>query len=118
MRQTGAGPLLDVNRLSRLRAYRTAQPAPGRDEAAGATAFVPFAGLRTVEDDLAPSREHAELREMLAALERVVNRSTPVPAPGARVLATVLFTDIVDSTRRAAALGDGAWRRTLDRHDE
>ena len=35
-----------------------------------------------------------------------------------RVLATVLFTDIVDSTGRAAALGDREWRRTLDRHDE
>jgi class 3 adenylate cyclase/dihydrofolate reductase len=34
-----------------------------------------------------------------------------------RVLATVLFTDIVDSTRRAAALGDRAWRKVLDRHD-
>jgi class 3 adenylate cyclase/dihydrofolate reductase len=35
-----------------------------------------------------------------------------------RVLATVLFTDIVDSTGRAAALGDREWRHTLDRHDE
>src|SRR5688572_7198187 len=35
-----------------------------------------------------------------------------------RVLATVLFTDIVDSTGRAAGMGDRAWRRTLDRHDE
>jgi class 3 adenylate cyclase len=35
-----------------------------------------------------------------------------------RVLATVLFTDIVDSTGRAAALGDREWRRVLDRHDE
>jgi class 3 adenylate cyclase len=34
------------------------------------------------------------------------------------VLATVLFTDIVDSTGRAASLGDHAWRRLLDRHDE
>ena len=34
-----------------------------------------------------------------------------------RVLATVVFTDIVDSTGRAAALGDREWRRTLDRHD-
>ena len=34
-----------------------------------------------------------------------------------RVLATVVFTDIVDSTGRAAALGDRQWRRTLDRHD-
>jgi class 3 adenylate cyclase len=34
-----------------------------------------------------------------------------------RVLATVLFTDIVDSTQRAAALGDRAWRELLERHD-
>jgi class 3 adenylate cyclase len=35
-----------------------------------------------------------------------------------RVLATVLFTDIVDSTRSAAAKGDQAWRRLLDSHDQ
>ncbi len=35
-----------------------------------------------------------------------------------RVLATVLFTDVVDSTKHAAALGDRAWRALLDRHDE
>jgi class 3 adenylate cyclase len=34
-----------------------------------------------------------------------------------RVLATVLFTDIVDSTKRAAALGDRQWRALLERHD-
>ena len=34
-----------------------------------------------------------------------------------RVLATVLFTDIVNSTRRAAELGDRQWRALLDRHD-
>jgi class 3 adenylate cyclase len=35
-----------------------------------------------------------------------------------RVLATVLFTDIVGSTERAAALGDRRWREVLDVHDE
>ena len=35
-----------------------------------------------------------------------------------RVLATVLFTDIVDSTRSAAELGDQTWRRLLDSHDQ
>jgi class 3 adenylate cyclase len=35
-----------------------------------------------------------------------------------RVLATVMFTDIVDSTKRAAELGDRQWRVLLDRHDE
>ncbi len=34
-----------------------------------------------------------------------------------RVLATVLFTDIVDSTRRAAEMGDRGWRALLDAHD-
>jgi class 3 adenylate cyclase len=33
-----------------------------------------------------------------------------------RVLATVLFTDIVDSTQRAAAVGDTEWRSVLDAH--
>jgi class 3 adenylate cyclase len=35
-----------------------------------------------------------------------------------RVLATVLFTDIVGSTERAASLGDRAWRDVLERHHE
>jgi len=35
-----------------------------------------------------------------------------------RILATVLFTDIVDSTRSAAAAGDLAWRHRLDTHDQ
>jgi class 3 adenylate cyclase len=34
-----------------------------------------------------------------------------------RMLATVMFTDIVDSTRRAAELGDRGWRELLARHD-
>jgi class 3 adenylate cyclase/pimeloyl-ACP methyl ester carboxylesterase len=34
-----------------------------------------------------------------------------------RVLATVLFTDIVDSTRRAAEMGDREWHALLDAHD-
>lgn len=34
-----------------------------------------------------------------------------------RRVATVLFTDIVGSTEKAAELGDGAWRELLDRHD-
>jgi len=41
-------------------------------------------------------------------------RATPVSD---RVLATVLFTDIVSSTEQVAALGDQAWHARLDRHD-
>ena len=39
------------------------------------------------------------------------------PAPE-RVLATLLFTDIVGSTQRAVELGDRRWREVLDAHDE
>jgi class 3 adenylate cyclase len=35
-----------------------------------------------------------------------------------RVLATVLFTDIVDSTRSASGMGDLKWRQVLDSHDQ
>ncbi len=34
-----------------------------------------------------------------------------------RTLATILFTDIVDSTKRAAGTGDRRWRELLDNHD-
>lgn len=36
---------------------------------------------------------------------------------GDRILATVLFTDLVDSTKQAAALGDRRWTEVLDEHD-
>jgi class 3 adenylate cyclase len=40
-----------------------------------------------------------------------------VPRRSGRLLATVLFTDIVGSTDRARAVGDRRWRELLDRHD-
>ena len=50
-------------------------------------------------------------------IERFVTGSRPA-LDADRVLATVLFTDIVDSTARAARLGDRDWRALLDSHDE
>jgi class 3 adenylate cyclase len=38
-------------------------------------------------------------------------------SPSERILATVMFTDIVGSTERAAELGDTRWRELLDAHD-
>lgn len=40
------------------------------------------------------------------------------PREGERVLATILFTDIVDSTTLARRVGDAAWKRTRALHDE
>jgi len=51
----------------------------------------------------------AEIAEFLTGERRV-------PAPD-RILSAVLFTDLVDSTRRAADLGDAEWKALLDRHD-
>jgi class 3 adenylate cyclase len=42
---------------------------------------------------------------------------TPRSPDPARVLSTVAFTDIVDSTAKAAELGDAAWRKLLARHN-
>ena len=43
-------------------------------------------------------------------------RSSTARPKSDRVLATILFTDIVGSTERAAELGDQAWRSLLERH--
>jgi pimeloyl-ACP methyl ester carboxylesterase len=51
------------------------------------------------------------------AVEEFVTGVPPAEIPN-RVLMTVLLTDIVGSTEIAAAVGDHAWRRKLDRHDE
>ena len=49
--------------------------------------------------------------------ERPVQVADEISADSGRVLTTLLFTDIVESTRRAAELGDDAWRRLLADHD-
>jgi class 3 adenylate cyclase len=43
---------------------------------------------------------------------------TRSPRPYDRMLAAVLFTDIVDSTRQLAQLGDRRWKALLDQHDD
>lgn len=50
-------------------------------------------------------------------IEEFVTGVRPGPVPQ-RVLATVLFTDIVDSTRLAGELGDRRWRELLEQHQE
>jgi pimeloyl-ACP methyl ester carboxylesterase len=50
-------------------------------------------------------------------MEFVTGSRRAAQVPSERVLATVLITDIVGSTRRAAAMGDAAWGRIMDEHD-
>ncbi len=54
--------------------------------------------------------------ELVDEIEEFLTGSRAAHDPDRR-LATVLFTDIVDSTARAAALGDTRWRALLDEHD-
>jgi pimeloyl-ACP methyl ester carboxylesterase len=63
-------------------------------------------------DDHAIWFEDPELA--LGEIEEFLTGTRRAPEPD-RVLATVLFTDIVDSTATAASLGDAAWRRVLER---
>ena len=58
--------------------------------------------------------DHAE--EALDAIQRFLTGAAP-SAPSDRVLATVLYTDIVDSTRLLEETGDARWRGLLDIHD-
>jgi class 3 adenylate cyclase len=83
---------------------------------------IPTAHLVTLEGrNLAPGV--GDVEAVVAELERFIDdvRSSP-NGDGAeetdRVLATVLFTDIVGSTAHATAIGDRAWRDRLREHHE
>ena len=54
---------------------------------------------------------------VMAEVERFLDGVAAAPATPDRVLATILFTDVVGSTQRAAELGDAAWRQELERHE-
>ena len=75
-------------------------------------------GARMVE---LPGDDHlpffGDQDSVVALTQEFLTGATPVEEPD-RVLATVLFTDIVDSTRRAADLGDRRWHRLLVDHQE
>jgi DNA-binding SARP family transcriptional activator/class 3 adenylate cyclase len=53
---------------------------------------------------------------VVTAIERFLARHTHAPPPD-RLLATVLFTDIVSSTERRTTLGDRRWRELLEARD-
>jgi class 3 adenylate cyclase len=79
-------------------------------------------GARLVElpgRDLGPMFGDQErlFNELEAFLVTIPEQARPTPEPD-RVLATVLFTDIVDATARATQLGDRAWGRLLEEHHE
>jgi pimeloyl-ACP methyl ester carboxylesterase len=105
--------ILAAVRIPTLVMPRPANPGPGqftaeRIRSAEVVELPPFRGLFTwVDDDV-----H---RATMAATARFVAKVTNLATPE-RVLATVLFTDIVGSTELAGKLGDAAWRDLVGRH--
>ena len=105
--------ILPAVRVPTLVLPRPAQPGPGhyvasRIRGAQVVELPPFPGVFTwIPDD---AHEAA-----MAATDAFVRRLSPGAEP-TRVLATLLFTDIVGSTARAAALGDDGWRSLLASH--
>ena len=65
---------------------------------------------------------HENFEAVVGEIESFLRRTSQVPswadADCDRVLATLLFTDIVGSTARAVELGDRGWRELLARHHE
>jgi len=60
----------------------------------------------------------ADCEQVISDVEEFITGKRPEAAEETdRVLATVLFTDIVNSTTRAIELGDRRWRELLDSHD-
>jgi class 3 adenylate cyclase len=88
---------------------------PPMEEARFVASRIPDATLRVLSGrDYLPwiGDEESIVKEVAA----FVTGAPPVQE-SERVLLTVLFTDIVDSTRRAAELGDRSWRELLERHN-
>ena len=76
-------------------------------------------GIRGAREVELPGSDHLFLIDHDRLLDEIEEFLTgrPAAAHSDRVLSTVLFTDIVDSTRRAAELGDRRWRELLQQHE-
>jgi class 3 adenylate cyclase/alpha-beta hydrolase superfamily lysophospholipase len=73
-----------------------------------------FVGLEGIDHYVAAGDVDAVSREVRGFLTGTTEAGAEAPD---RVLATVVFTDIVGSTERATELGDQRWRQVLDEHD-
>jgi len=112
---TDIRPVLSTIRVPTLVVQRRDSPLVPADVGRYVASAIP--GARYVELPGADARLDPSDYELLAdEVEEFVTGARPVFAPD-RVLATVLFTDIVGSTERAAELGDERWRKLLDAHD-
>ncbi len=80
-------------------------------------ARIPGARFVELDGDFHASWRPHDYDAMVGQIEEFVT-GTHSPTTSDRVLSTVVFSDIVDSTRRAGEVGDRAWHDLLDRHDQ
>jgi class 3 adenylate cyclase len=73
--------------------------------------LMPRATVAPVSSNFGPD----DIEEVIAVLQPFLGLE-PRPPELETVLAAVLFTDIVGSTRKQAALGDHAWKKLVERH--
>jgi class 3 adenylate cyclase len=105
-------------RVPTLVMYRTVPPIPLEQNARYLAEHIPAARLAELSGvDFAPSRGDQEA--LFTKLESFLSTSAGESAPEIgrdRVLATILFTDLVDATARASELGDSRWRELVEQH--
>ena len=77
--------------------------------------LVPGATYREISGDAFGMIYALDIEELANVVEEFVTGTTPAVVTS-RVLATVLFTDLVGSTQRAAQMGDRSWASLLERH--
>jgi class 3 adenylate cyclase len=94
---------------------RTGDPVANVEAARDLAARIPGARFVEFPGDAHPFFTGPATGEVLAEIETFVTGVRPAPAAD-RVLATLLFTDIVGSTQKLEAIGDQRWRQLLDRH--
>jgi class 3 adenylate cyclase len=109
------GPILGSVRAPCLLLHRVGDRATNVEASRNLARHLP--GAKYVE---LPGHDHAlvgDTERLYDEIEEFLTGSRP-NLPTNRVLATVLFTDIVESTKRARELGDRAWQELLARHDQ
>ena len=114
--QADARPLLQSLHVPTVVMHRRASPAVRIEH--GQYLADHIDGARFVELPGGDSFPYWETPELIIAELQELLGTGEATRPDSRTLATLLFTDIVDSTRRADELGDRRWRALLNLHDE
>ena len=111
------GDVRDILAAVRVPTLVLARPA-ALDEAGYVAGRIPGAQLLELPGEDGVYWLNPDVVDIWVAETRRFLEHTPDEPPSDRVLATIVFTDLVGSTMRAAELGDRKWRALLERHHE